>query len=64
MTPDEQELAALLRQDRLDRLVQVATELAERERATPGSVPDLAVELLHFSMTSLIENVLRLDVRP
>ena len=64
MTGDDRELAALLRQDRLDRMVQITTELAERERARPGSVPDVAVEAMHFSVTSLVENVLRLNVRP
>jgi hypothetical protein len=63
MSPDEREHAALLRQDRLDRLVQMATELAERERQAPGSMPDLAAEALHASVTSWAA-LLRLDVRP
>lgn len=53
MTPEEQEHPPpCCGQVRLDRLVQVATELAERERATPGSVPDFAAEALDASVTS------------
>lgn len=63
MSEVERAHADLLRQDRLDRLVQITTELAERERTEPGSVHDLAVHALHSSVTSWAR-LLDLGVRP
>ncbi len=63
MDDDEREHAALVRQESLDRLVQIVTELAERERANPGSVPDVAVTALHMQVSSWCR-MLRLGVRP
>jgi hypothetical protein len=55
--PFEHEHGALLRQTRLDDLVQIVTGLAERERECQGSVPDLLTEAQHSTVRSWIRLV-------
>ncbi|HUR13098.1 MAG TPA: hypothetical protein VM097_01260 [Mycobacteriales bacterium] len=53
----EDEHGALLRQTRLDELVAIVTDLAEREREHPGTVPDLLTEALFSTVRSWIKLV-------
>jgi hypothetical protein len=63
VSDDELEHAALVRLDRLERLVQLSTELRDREGKRPGSVADLAAEAMEASVVGWAR-LLRLGVRP